>query len=125
MRTLLYSLSRLCYNKSMTDRIQQRIGTFLWIKDEVFDNPSLSGSDIMVYASLMRHMNNKTKECFPSIKTLRIEARIRKRNVMYSLDKLEEAGLIYRKRTRGKVNRYIILEPGGIPNRTSANGNLE
>lgn len=100
------------------DRIQtikeqnlRKIKSFLWIRTEVFNNPDLSGSDIMVYASLMSHMNNKTKECYPSIARIAKEARLSKDTVIKCLRKLEETKLISRKHTNGKVNNYIILEP--------------
>ena len=89
----------------------KRIGTFLWIRNIIFENKNLNGSDIMTYASLIKHMNNDTKECYPSIKLISKEARINKRTVYKSLDILEKEKLIFRKRGRGRVNRYIILEP--------------
>ena len=88
-----------------------RLKSFLWIRYEVFDNPSLKGADIMVYACLMRHMNNETRECFPSIARIKRESRLGQSAVFQSLDKLEAAGLVYRRRGRGRVNRYILLEP--------------
>ena len=90
---------------------QEKIKGFLWIRTEIFDNTNLSGPDIMVYATLMRHINNKTKECFPSLKTITNGARLGKATVLNSLRKLEEAKLISRKHINGKVNNYIILEP--------------
>jgi len=93
------------------EQLPDKIKGFLWIRTEVFDNPDLSTSDIMVYATLMRYMNNKTKECYPSIETLCSQARLHKQTAFKSLDNLERVGLIKRRRIRGKVNRYIILEP--------------
>ena len=89
----------------------QKIKGFLWIRYAIFDNKTLNGSDIMVYAALMRHMNNDTKECFPSIKTLMVKSRLTQNTVYKSLDILESEKLILRVKTKGKVNHYVILEP--------------
>lgn len=91
-----------------------KIKGFLWIRTEIFDNANLSSSDIMVYATLMRYMNNNTKECYPSIKTLCSQSRLHKQTAYKSLDNLERMGLIQRKLTKGKVNHYVILEPSTI-----------
>ena len=89
----------------------QLIKGFLWIRYDVFDNDNLNGSDIMVYAVLMRYMNNETKRCFPSIPTIALQARLHKDTVIESLKKLEEERLICVTRDDGKVNHYLLLEP--------------
>lgn len=89
----------------------KKIENFLWIRYQIFDNPALNGSDIMVYAALMRYMNNETRECYPSISTLSQKARLNKDTIYKSLEKLEKEKLIYRQRGRGRNNKYIILEP--------------
>ena len=99
----------------------QKIKGFLWIRYEVFDNENLNGSDIMVYATLMRYMNNETKECFPSIKNLAKKSRLTQKTIYESLNRLEKEELIYRKRGRGRVNHYIILEPLSSVNFTTSN----
>ena len=94
-----------------------RMTSFLWIRHEVFRNPHLTGADILVYASLMEHMNQQTQECFPSLARIREESRLSRNTVFQSLDKLEAERLIYRRRGRGRVNRYILLEPTDIRRR--------
>ena len=104
-----------------TEKIK-KIKGFLWIRREVFSNSNLNGSDIMVYASLMNHMNNETKEAYPSIILISQESRLSKDTVYKSLDKLEQEKLIFRIRGRGRVNHYIILEPPtSIKNPTTRN----
>jgi len=99
----------------------QLIKGFLWIRYDVFDNENLSGSDMMVYAVLMRHMNNETKKCFPAISTLASQARLHKDTVIKSLKKLEEEQLIYITKDDGKVNHYLLLEPTSRKNPTGRN----
>ena len=88
-----------------------KLKNFLWIRNEIFDNSNLKGSDIMVYLTLMRFMNNETRECYPSIATIKKFSRLSAQTVYRCLDKLERENLIYRKRGRGRVNKYILLEP--------------
>ena len=88
-----------------------KLKNFLWIRNEIFDNPTLKGSDIMVYLTLMRFMNNETRECSPSIATIKKFSRLRAQTVYSCLDRLEKEKLIHRKRGRGRVNRYTLLEP--------------
>lgn len=94
---------------------------FLWIRYDVFDNNNFNGSDIMVYAVLMRYMNNDTKRCFPSIKTLAEKSRLHRDTVFKSLKKLEEENLIHITRTDGKTNHYYLLEPTSAKIPTSWN----
>jgi len=89
----------------------KRIKGFTWIRNEVLKNAELNGSDIMVYLVLMSHADNKTFECWPGLELIAKESRLHKHTVWKSLDKLEEKKLIYRKKGRGRVNHYTILEP--------------
>ena len=89
----------------------QLIKGFLWVRYEIFDNKNLNSSDIMVYAALMRFMNNQTRECFPSRAKLSKVARVSERTVNRSLQKLETEGLIYVNRKLGINNFYTMLEP--------------
>ena len=98
---------------------------FLWIRYGVFDNLSLNGSDIMVYAVLMRYMNNDTKKCYPSIKVLAEKSRLHRDTVFKSLKKLEEENLIYITKDEGRVNHYCLLEPTSAKNPTSRNKDLQ
>ena len=88
-----------------------KISSFLFIRHEVFDNPNLNGADIMVYAVLMRFMNYKSRECYPSISTIKKYARLRREAVIGSIKKLEQEGLIHCNRSSGKTTRYTLLEP--------------
>ena len=89
----------------------QKIKGFLWVRYEVWDNKNLNGSDVMVYGALMRYMNNDTKECFPSIKTLKSKSRLTQNTIYKSLEMLEKEKLIHVRRKKGRVNHYTILEP--------------
>ncbi len=93
----------------------QLIKGFLWIRYDVFDNPNLNASDMLVYASLMRYIHNETKTCFPSLALLEKKSRLVRNTVIKSLKVLEEQGLIAVTRKLGKANNYLMLEP------TSAN----
>jgi predicted transcriptional regulator len=93
------------------EKIQGMIKGFTWIRNAVLDNPGLSSSDLMVYLVLMRYMNNKTKVCYPSIKTIMKRAGLGQRTVYRCLNNLEHLKLIYRDRLKGRSNKYIILEP--------------
>lgn len=89
----------------------KKIKGFLWMRYAVFDNENLSGSDILVYAALMRYVNNETFECFPSIKTLMSKTRLTNKTIYSCLDKLESEKLVHIQRKKGKVNLYTMLEP--------------
>ncbi len=83
----------------------------LFILYEIFDDPELNGSDIMVYAALMRHMNYVRATSYPSIRTICKDARLSKETVIKSLRKLEKRGYIRIIQERGKKNTYVLLDP--------------
>ena len=89
----------------------QKIKGFLWIRYEVFDNKNLSSSAKLVYACLMRFMNNETKECYPGIKKIASIIGLHKETVENSLKQLEKENLVYIERKSGRTNHYTILEP--------------
>lgn len=89
----------------------QLIRGFLWIRYDVFDNENLNSSDILVYATLMRYMNNETKGCFPSLSIFVKQSRLSENTICKSLKVLEKEKLIHVTREKGKVNQYFVLEP--------------
>ena len=89
----------------------QKIKGFLWIRYEIFDNKNLSSSAKLVYMALMRYINNKTKECYPSIAKIAFVVGLHKETVEIALRALEKERYIYIQRKSGQVNRYTILEP--------------
>ena len=86
---------------------KQRDGFFMF-PNAVFANPALSGPDLLVYATLLYHANANTGECFPSIATIKREARLGARSVYQSLEKLEREHLIERRTSPGHVNHYYL-----------------
>ena len=86
-------------------------GKFLMLREEIFINAELKRSDIIIYLALIKFMNNETKECYPSIKTIIKFSRMSKSAIHVSLSKLEKNKIIFIERKTGKVNHYIILEP--------------
>ena len=64
-----------------------------------------------VYISLCRHANNKTQECWPSIRKIAEELNISQVMVQKSLKILEKSKIILKKQTgKGLNNRYILLD---------------
>ena len=84
---------------------------FLMIRNEVFLDSDLRYPEIMVYLALIKFMNNVTKKCHPSIRTITKFSRISQETVSKSLYQLERKELIFIKRRTGVVNYYTILEP--------------
>ena len=84
---------------------------FLMIRNEVFLDSDLRYPEIMVYLALIRFMNNVTKKCHPSIRTITKFSRISQETVSKSLYQLERKELIFIKRRSGVVNYYTMLEP--------------
>jgi hypothetical protein len=60
----------------------------------------------LVALTLSTHMDRNGGSCFPSLTTLERETRLSRRGICYALDELEQAGLLDRKRARGKPTRY-------------------
>ena len=94
---------------------QRKVKGFFGVRKDIFECLEFSGPDMMTYFSLLRYMNNGSKECFPSIKTLCKSARIGKDTLYKSLDRLERAGLVRRKQNKGRVNHYVMLNPKKLP----------
>ena len=61
--------------------------------------------DLLVYATLKKHMNSSTKECFPSLSKLSEESGYSINTVRKSLSLLEEKGYIFIRKA-GKKNIY-------------------
>ncbi len=66
--------------------------------------------DPYVYAQIHRFMNNKTKEAFPGIDTLRKISGVADKTIVASIQRLEETGFLSVKREYGKQNFYIFNE---------------
>ncbi len=76
---------------------------------------SLTPKDLLVYVSIKRHMNNKTKEAFPSLVTLGTLTGMSKPSVINSINNLKDEGFISVRREGRKsvykFNSYKNFEP--------------
>lgn len=75
---------------------------------KLIDCPVLTGNDILVLISLMKHYNSDRKDSFPSGKTIQTESRMGRCTVMETLLSLEKRGVIVVERESGKRNIYRL-----------------
>ena len=82
--------------------------------NSVLENSKATGSDRLVLMILAYHQNDNTSECFPSHEVLCREAGIKKRGLIYCLNRLEALGEIQIIRGLGKGNnsQYRITLDG-------------
>lgn len=67
---------------------------------------NLDPIDVLVYTYLKAHMNQQTKQAFPSVRLLANETKLDVRTVQKCLNHLENAGDIIVHRSKGKSNVY-------------------
>ena len=67
---------------------------------------NLDPIDVLVYTYLKAHMNQKTKQAFPSVRLLANETKLDIRTVQKCLNHLENAGDIIVHRSKGRPNVY-------------------
>ena len=80
-----------------------------------------------VYIALCRHADFIHQTCFPSISLLARKLNISGRQVMRALRALEDWGIIKKEKTKGKGNRYWLIDekhwkPILSPGRPKSNG---
>ena len=80
-----------------------------------------------VYIALCRHADFTRQTCFPSISLLARKLNISGRQVMRALRILEDWGIIKKEKTKGKGNRYWLIDekywnPILSPERPKSNG---
>lgn len=66
----------------------------------------LKPNDLLILANIKRFMNNDTRQCKPSIKTVATLSGFTQQTVITSIKKLELTGELIVKRTPNKVNMY-------------------
>jgi GntR family transcriptional regulator len=103
--------------ESVSITVRGRSDRYTKLENDVFENPSMSKEDLMVYLALSYHSNREGK-CFPSLKTLCRESRSSKPTVLRSITRLNNMGeiiIIRRKSQKGGYtsNLYVISRKAG------------
>lgn len=82
-------------------------------KVSIFDsenkNRTLEAGDKIIYASIRRYMNSDTRECYPSIRTIKEKLHCSQGRITAGLERLEKAGFIIKnkhKAPNGKWSNY-------------------
>lgn len=85
------------------------------LPNKMLETQQLLPKDLLIYVTIKRHMNNKTKEAFPSLDTIVKESKVSKSTVIKCVEKLKNANYIsVRKEGRKNVykfNPYKNFEP--------------
>lgn len=98
----------------MTERTESTAAKLVFW-DALTVDPGLTHLDVHVAARLLRYVNHKTGDAWPSLVTLAAEVHSAKRSVRRAVDHLEARGwfTVERRRGRGQSNRYMPnLEKG-------------
>lgn len=75
------------------------------LPNNMTENEKLSTKDLLIYVCIKRHMNNETKEAFPSLETIMEHASSSKPTVRKCIETLKELGYIS-VRKDGRKNIY-------------------
>ena len=87
----------------------KREKNWLWVENDLIDNPSYTTNEKLLYICLVRHLNNKTGFAFPGLETLKREMCIKDSRTLVKICKsLEEKKLIHIEKIKGKSNKYYI-----------------
>lgn len=85
------------------------------LPNKMLDSKELTTKDLLIYVTIKRHINNKTKEAFPSLDTICKESGVSKPTVIKCIESLKAANYIsVRKEGRKNVykfNPYVKFEP--------------
>lgn len=85
------------------------------LPNDMLDASELVPKDLLIYVTIKRHQNSKTKEAFPSLDTICKESGASKPTVRKCIENLKKAGYItVRKKGRNniyKFNPYVKFEP--------------
>lgn len=69
----------------------------------------LEHGDKIIYATIRRHMNKDTRDCFPSINTVCLKLKCSKTKIISAIKRLIETGLL-QKHIDGRKNHYYFPE---------------
>ena len=85
---------------------------FRWEQD-VLANPNLTATQKIVLTRLALHLNIKTGQCNPSVKTLATGAGVAERTVQATLSRAETLGIIERAIGGGRTRTtsYTLVSP--------------
>ena len=74
------------------------------------------GLNLAIYIALLRHVNNETQQCFPSVKRLALMTGFSESTVSRGLGELEEMKLIHirSRKAQGRPNLYTMLDTSHI-----------
>lgn len=87
----------------------KREKNWLWVENDLIDNPNYTTNEKLLYICLVRHLNNKTGFAFPGLETLKREMCIKDSRTLVKICKsLENKKLISIEKVKGKSNRYYI-----------------
>ena len=83
---------------------------FVTLPNSMAENSAIKLDHVLVYLMCKKHMNNKTRDAFPSITTLYKLCRMQRNKVMLCLETLEKEGYIKitRAERRGQSNHYYF-----------------
>lgn len=87
-----------------------RSRNWFWIEKELWNDPTLTASDKVIYGSIAYFANNKTQEAYPSLTTLAKFSQCSRMQVSRSLKTLQKLGVLVIKRRPGKHNYYTLLK---------------
>lgn len=85
------------------DKIQQ----FVILPKKEKEEDQLKKYEILIYVCIRRHMNSKTLEAFPSIKTIAKESSCSKKTVLETIEKIQQKGYFTIEKI-GKCNHYFF-----------------
>lgn len=89
-----------------------RNGNWFWVDKEIWADERLTASDKVIYGTLAYFANQKNQSAYPSIESLEKFSGVSKRQIYYSLKRLEGFTHILISRQHGKPNVYILLDSG-------------
>jgi len=100
----------------MTEQKKRKRFSFSMFSPYLWDIQILTKNQWLVYCCLCRWRDNDEDTCYPGVKRISREARLTKKQVQYSLMKLEELGIIQKVYQGGKGrydrNKYRLLDLG-------------
>ena len=70
----------------------------------------LEQGDQVIFAAIKKYMNEKTRECFPSITTLANDLKCSRNKILAAIDRLCKCELMQKKLNTGSRNTYLITK---------------
>lgn len=77
------------------------------VPNNMLSDSGLTPKDILIYATIKSHMNNKTRSCFPSINTIVKESGVSKSTVIKCIKNLENNNY-FKIKKKGRSNLYVF-----------------